>query len=936
MPPKSTKATKAKIIKKSENVEDVVDIVDIVDIVDEKPKKVTKSKTTKTTTEKETKSKTPRKTKKEVTKNDEKNQENEEVIIEKEITKKTKTIKKEEDDEPEIIPAKLTLDPNGKILVIVESPGKIKKIQSILGDEYVVTASVGHIIDLASKTMSIDLENDFKPKYVALKGKGTVIRDLKKLAKSSSDILLATDEDREGEMIAWSLAHVLGIEKPKRITFNSITEQEIIKATKHPKQIDSNMVDAQKSRRMLDRIVGYEISPLLWKSIGQSLSAGRVQSVVVRIILDREKEIQDFLKADIKSEFKFKADFYKNIIAHLYQTKKPSNKDVFVVEELIESSDDELDDKVKKEEEQISGTLIKGYKAFVNTEKSAKDLMHSIIQSEFKITGKGEKAQFKNPSPPFTTSTLQQEAARKLGFTIKRTMMAAQHLYEAGHITYMRTDSVNLSEEALKSIGKYIKDTYGGNYHNRKNYSSKSKNTQEAHESVRPTHIEVVGLSESGKIGSDETKLYNLIWKRSIASQMSSAKLNVATTQISISKAKDYYFQSDISSIIFEGFLKVYNIQNLEEETEEQISTKMPKLDEKLKLNKLDVNQDYQRPPPRYNEASLVNKLDPKNLNIGRPSTYAAIITKIQERGYVEKRENEGIKKTSLHMQWNLTDKKIEENVNDVFIGKDSGKLSPTAIGKVVTDFLVSYFQDLMDYKFTSNMETKLDSIAEGKLKMLNLMSDFYSKEFHPIIEKLNKEKIKYVDKDQRILGQTEEGYNVIATVRRFGPVVMIDNNGKTINIAPLKEPNTIDNITLEEANKILSYPKTLGKIDRKDVKLYKGKYGLYAKVGDKNINLSGLEEDEITIEKITEKLTETKSKNLWEGKEGKTNYVILEGPFGKYINIKDGAKKTAKPINIKLPIDTEIKDLTLEKVKEIVEKGKIDKFKGKAKFKKQ
>ena len=925
MPPKSTKP---KVTKD----------VDIKE-VDEKPKKVTKPKTPKTSKT----PKTPRKTKKEET-------EVEEIVEEVKEVKTTKTKKEEkEDEEPEIIPSKLTLDPNGKILVIVESPGKIKKIQSILGDDYVVTASVGHIIDLASKTMSIDLENDFKPKYVALKGKGTVIRDLKKLAKSSSDILLATDEDREGEMIAWSLAYVLGIQNPKRISFNSITEHEIIKATKHPKQIDYNMVDAQKSRRMLDRIVGYEISPLLWKSIGQSLSAGRVQSVVVRIILDREKEIQDFLKAETKSEFKFKADFYKNIIAHLYQTKKPNIKDVTFLNELIESSDDEVDDKVKKDEEEVSGklgkslpessyegTLIKGYKAFVNTEKSAKDLMGSIIQSEFKITGKGEKTQYKNPSPPFTTSTLQQEAARKLGFAIKRTMMAAQHLYEAGHITYMRTDSVNLSEEALKMIGKYIKDSFGIGYYNRRNYTTKSKNTQEAHESVRPTHIEVSGLNESGKIGSDETRLYTLIWKRSIASQMSSAKLNVATTQIAISKTKDYYFQSDISSIIFDGFLKVYNIQNLEEETEEQISGKIPKLDEKLKLTKLDVNQDYQRPPPRYNEASLVNKLDPKNLNIGRPSTYAAIITKIQERGYVEKRENEGVKKTSIHMEWNSTDKEISRKTDDIYIGKDTGKLSPTAIGKVVTDFLVSYFQDIMDYKFTSNMETKLDSVAEGKLKMLNLMGDFYSKEFHPIIEKLNKEKIKYVDKDQRIVGQTEEGYNVIATVRRFGPVVMIDNNGKTINIAPLKAPNTIETVTLEDAIKILSYPKTLGKIDRKEVKLFKGKFGFYAKMGDKNINLSGLEEDEITIEKITEKLTETKSKNLWEGKDGKVNYVILEGPFGKYINIKDGAKKTAKPMNIKLPADTEIKDLTLEKVKEIVEQGKINKFKSKGKFKKQ
>ena len=816
---------------------------------------------------------------------------------------------------------------DGKILVIVESPGKIKKIQSILGNNYIVTASVGHIIDLAAKTMSIDIEHDFKPKYENLEGKNKIINDLKKLAKSSSDILLATDEDREGEMIAWSLAYVLNISDAKRITFNSITEDEILKAVNNPRKIDFNLVDAQKSRRILDRIVGYEISPLLWKSIGQSLSAGRVQSVVVRIILDREREIQKFLKGDIKSEFKFKAEFYKNIIAQLYQTKKTSKKENI--------NDDEKDDSDIEDttSEKISGIIIKGYKTDIYSEKNARELMIKIIESEFKISGKGDRLQIKNPSPPFTTSTLQQEAARKMGFTIKRTMMAAQNLYEAGHITYMRTDSINLSKEALKSIGEYIKSTYGTNYHNEKNYVGKTKNTQEAHESIRPTHIEKTGLSESGKIGSDETKLYTLIWKRAIASQMTQAKLNVATTQIYISKLKEYYFQSDISSIIFDGFLKVYNIQNIEETNEDKIVSNIPNMGDKLKLTNLKTEQDYEKPSSRYNEASLVNKLDPKNLNIGRPSTYANIISKIQERGYVERKDNIGIEKDTLKLEWNVNDKKIKEENIKINLGKDNGKLSPTAIGALVTDFLVNYFPEIMDYKFTSNMEEKLDDIAEGKTKMLNILNDFYFKDFHPIIDKLSKEKVKFVDKDKRNLGKDSNGFDVIATIRRYGPVVMIEKeDGKPINTAPLKSPNTIESVTLEEALQILSYPKSLGKYGNKEIKLYKGKFGFYSKYGDYNVNLSSItDEEDITLEKIIELINEKKSKNLWEGKDGKIYYTILDGQYGKYIKIEDKSKKSSKPLNIKLPTDVEIKDLTLEKIHKIIEEGKINKFKHKS-----
>lgn len=809
------------------------------------------------------------------------------------------------------------------ILVIVESPGKIKKIQSILGDNYIVTASVGHIIDLPSKEMSIEINNDFKPKYEPLPDKNKIIKDLKNLAKSADDILLATDEDREGEMIAWTLQYVLNIENAKRITFNSITKEEILNAVQNPRQIDYNLVDAQKTRRMLDRIVGYEISPLLWKTIGQSLSAGRVQSVVVRLILEKEREIQKFLESDIKSEYKFKGKFNNQFDAQLYQVNKPKNI-LENVDEIIVNDEENIN-----EQEISDSKLIKGYKAVILSEKIARDLMDKFIKSEYKISAKGDTVQIRNPSPPFTTSTLQQEASRKLGFTIQRTMMAAQHLYEAGHITYMRTDSVNLSKEALKSIGDYIKKTYGNEYHKQTYYKSKSNNTQEAHEAIRPTHIEVTGINQTGKIGSDESKLYNLIWKRSIACQMSPAKLNVATTQINISKTKDYYFQSDITTIIFDGFLKVYNLQNLEDNEEHSLQKNIPKINDKLKLTNLDMIQDYQKPPTRYNEASLVNKLDPKNLNIGRPSTYASIITKIQERGYVIKKDNEGITKNILHINWNTENKNLNETNEIINLGKDIGKLCPTSIGSVVTDFLVQYFPQIMDYKFTSTMEEKLDNVAEGKINFVNLMKEFYHKDFHPIVENLTKEKIKFVDKDMREIGVNEEGNKIIATTRRFGEVVYIEKDGKEYNMAPIKAPLTIKNITLEEALKILSYPKKIGKIDNKIVKLYKGAYGFYAKYGDKKISLSKFDnEEDINIEKIIELEKEKKSYYLWEHKEGKIHYTVMDGQYGKYISMKDTTKKSNKPLNTKLPNDIDIKDLTLDKVKEIIEEGKKNRFK--------
>jgi len=823
---------------------------------------------------------------------------------------------------------------SGKILVIVESPGKIKKIQDILGDDYIVTASVGHILDLASDKMSVDIKNNFEPEYIGLTGKDTVINDIKKLASKTDDVLLATDEDREGEMIAWSLAYILNLKNAKRITFNSITSEELLKAVKSPRKIDDNLVDAQKTRRILDRIVGYEISPILWKSIGQALSAGRVQSVVVKLILDREEEIEEFIKTKLKSHFIINGKFLdtKNVdfIANLYTTKKSK----VIVDDEDEKKDEKKD--VKEEDDKSEGTLLKGSKALIEDKQTTLKLLKEMMKAKFTIGGIGTKKSFRKPSPPFTTSTLQQESARKLGFSIKRTMTAAQHLYEAGHITYMRTDSVSLSKEAMDKINKYVLTTFGKEYSNPTEYKGKSANTQEAHEAVRPTHVEVRKIEEKGKILSDEVKLYELIWKRSIASQMKPAIFNINTTQILISTLKDYYFTTQVSTVLFNGFLAVYNIKNVEDDGENNDDTKsisLPAVGKEINYKEIIGEELYNKPPSRYNEASLVNKLDPENLNIGRPSTYASIIGKIQEKEYVVKQDHQGIEKDTITLI--LKNKNISEESNKVTIGKELSKLTPTNIGKVVTKYLVQYFPDIMDYKFTSDMEDKLDNIAEGKSKWIKVLDEFY-KDFHPVVEKLIAEKVRFMDIDKKIIGKDKDGNNIVVTTKKYGPVVFIeDNKGKSLNMAPIKVPLTTDNITLKDALEILSYPKSLGKIDRKEIKLYKGKFGFYVKFGDENISLAKLNienEEDITLDKIKELIEEKKKKYLWEGKDGKITYLVLEGPYGKFINVTDKSKKTNKPLNVKLPEDVKIEELTLDKIKTLVEEGKKNKFRKKSK----
>ncbi len=851
----------------------------------------------------------------------------------------------------------------GKILVIVESPGKIKKLQALLGPNYIVMASIGHIIDLESKSISVDIKNKFKPSYSTIPGKEQVIKDLQNAAKKADEILLASDEDREGEMIAWSLAYTLGLKNPKRIAFNSITQSELDKAIKNPRKIDENLVDAQKTRRILDRIVGYEISPILWRSIKATLSAGRVQSVVTRIIIDKENDIKNFMQEDQNSYFKFDGTFLDNkdkpFKAFLYSSK--AQKEQVDEMQTLEEPEETI------VETEIKG-LRKGSKAKIYDEDDARGVMKDISKSTFKIDNIADKDSLRYPSAPFTTSTLQQEAARKLGFTVKRTMTAAQHLYEAGHITYMRTDSVNLSKEAIEDIKKFVMKKYGKEYYMGKNYDAKTKNTQEAHEAVRPTEVSMEFIKEESKIGSDETRLYNLIWKRAVSSQMTPAQFIVKNIEIDISKLKDYYFLTQIENVKFPGFLKVYNIASMEA-TEENTNIDLKK-GSKLGVECITGTQDYDKAPARYNEASLVSKLDPKNLNIGRPSTYASIINKIQERGYVKKEDIPGEEKEVIILSWD-GGKKIKEKTETVTIGKEASKLIPTSMGVLVNDFLVKHFPTIMDYKFTASMEDNLDDIAEGNEDWVKVLDKFY-KTFHPIVEKLMKEKTLLIDEIGRVLGKhPETGDEIIATIAKYGPVVKMCTSKTKCVYAPIKDPLTKDTITLKDALKLFEYPKEIGKYNRKLITLNKGKHGLYLKWGDVNISLEEKEKQEIDEDLATDKkekllekqklmeetykernkllskikdkdnitleeavaLLEDKRKNiLWEDTDDKITYTILNGPYGKYINVKDEKSKIKKkPVNVKLPEDIEedkIKDLTIDKVKELVKEGMENKYK--------
>lgn len=651
-----------------------------------------------------------------------------------------------------------------KKLVICESPGKIKKIQSYLGKDYVVKASVGHIRELKKGKEGIDKKNDFEPTYVVSSDKKDVVKELKELAKKCDEVILASDYDFEGESISWHLAEVLSlnIKKTKRIIFKEITEKAINDAIKNPTTINMNMVNAQQARRVLDRLVGFDLSPLLWKKIKQGLSAGRVQSVALRILVDREKEHKSF---DASSDYK---------IVGLFSLNKGEKK------------------------QKIKAVLNKRFKTFEETEK----FLNKIIGSEYSVSSIETKPGKRSSPAPFTTSSLQQEASKKFGFSVDRTMRTAQNLYEQGHISYHRTDSVNLSEESVQVATNFIVEKYGSKFSNPKKFKNKNASAQEAHEAIRPTHFE----HEEIVSGQDEMKLYDLIWKRAVASQMSDAILDKTTIEIESSKAgKKELFVAKGEVITFDGFLKVYNNDDVDEEENSENQDEngtLPKMEKGQLLNceQIDGNEIFTKPAARYNEASLVKKLE--ELGIGRPSTYASILSTIQKREYVEKKDlpakNRKIK--------NLTLKNDKINILEIEekFGAEKSKMIPTEIGILVCDYLVENFSDIMDYKFTAGIENELDQISDGQKEWKKMLKDFYS----PFDKKVKNAMGDSTSANERLIGiDPKSKKNVYSRFGRFGPMVQLGSKGdEDLKYASIPKEKEVGTITLEEALELLKW----------------------------------------------------------------------------------------------------------------------------------
>jgi DNA topoisomerase-1 len=769
-------------------------------------------------------------------------------------------------------------------LVIVESPGKIKKLESILGKGYKVVSSYGHIMDLYPNKMSVDFDNDFEPEYTIITGtkkfqdKKKVVSELKKLAKDASKIIIAADEDREGEMIGWSYQYLLKLKDSdyERITFNSITKDEVLRAISNPGKLDMKMVESQKTRRILDRITGFKISPELSKLLGGKLSAGRVQSIVLRLICDKENEINDFFEGENSSFFKYIG--------------------------LLNNKDDEYKCELFENKKNTKFTLTKL--------KDAHNLIQKLSKSTYKINDINQKISKRNPSPPYTTSTVQQDASTKLNFNVKRTMSSLQKLYEAGLTTYLRTDSTNLSKDALKQIKDYIKKNHKGN-HNETYYGNKKGNTQEAHEAIRPVKISKNKITVDGKkIGNDEIKLYDLIWKRTVASQMKSAEYNVYDMIISISKKKDLYFKTTLEELVKIGYLSVYGFDK------EKI--KLPTIGTKLNIKEIKCSEEYQKPPMRYTEAGLIKKMDPKNLNIGRPATYAEIISTVQAREYVKIQDIDGQEKDSINLTYNPSkDDDIIEKKTKMHLGREKNKFKPTIKGEQVNNTMLKYFPEIMEYKFTSKMENDLDKIAEGKKKRSNILNKFW-KELEPCINDISKQK-----KPEKILGQNADGFNIIATTGKYGPMLKMfrSDDKKDFVSAPIKSGG-LDNITLKKALQILKYPKLLGKDDKYNVELKKGKYGLYIQRNNDYVNISDDEEKNITLKTAVKKLNERKKEKekkmdsyLFYHKNTDMEYKIDNGKYGKYLMVKNLKKKKSNVEFFNIQDNTDLKLFTPDNI---------------------
>ncbi|MDO5570859.1 MAG: type I DNA topoisomerase [Bacteroidales bacterium] len=759
-----------------------------------------------------------------------------------------------------------------KNLVIVESPAKAKTIEKFLGKDFKVKSSYGHIRDLKKKDFSIDIEHDFAPIYEIPADKKELVADLKNEASKAEMVWLASDEDREGEAIAWHLYEVLGLkpETTKRIVFHEITKNAILKAIDNPRDININLVDAQQARRVLDRIVGFELSPVLWKKVKPALSAGRVQSVAVRLIVEREREINNF-----KSEAAYR-------VVALFTT---------------------TDDKGKRVE----------LRSELNTRFKTKDEALSFLEkckdSTFSIESVTKRPLKKSPAAPFTTSTLQQEAARKLGYSVSQTMMISQRLYESGLITYMRTDSVNLSSLALNAAKEEIEKTMGEEYVKTRNYHTKSKGAQEAHEAIRPTYLSNQQIEGSAQ----EKRLYELIWKRTIASQMSDAVLEKTTIEIAVSNQKEKFVT--VGEVIkFDGFLKVYIESTDDDEKSEGDSKLLPPLTTgtTLELNQATATERFTQRPARYSEASLVRKME--ELGIGRPSTYAPTISTIQNREYVEKGDKEGQERT--YNVITLKDNNISQTTQTEITGADKGKLIPTDIGTIVNDFLTEHFPNIMDYNFTANVEQEFDHVAEGMQIWTKAIDSFY-KMFHPDV--VNTLALRTETRvGERILGtDPKTGRQVSVKISRFGPVVQIgkqDEEEKPL-FASLLKGHSMSTITLEEALKLFELPRQVGEYEGKVVTIGVGRFGPYVRHDSKYVSLpKEFEPMTVTLDEsiaLIEAKRKQESERLIKTFEQNEALQILNGRFGPYITLDKN--------NYKIPKGTDPKALTYEECMEII-----------------
>ncbi len=761
-----------------------------------------------------------------------------------------------------------------KNLVIVESPAKAKTIEGYLGKDFKVASSFGHVRDLPKADNAIDIQNGFKPTYEVTSDKKEVVKQLKKMVKEAELIYLASDDDREGEAISWHLKEALGLkdDNTKRIVFREITKNAILNAIKTPRGIDLALVDAQQARRILDRLVGFELSPVLWKKIKRGLSAGRVQSVAVRLIVEREREIQDF---NAKSSYKVTASF------------------------LLEKGS------------VLNAELPQKFA----TEAEASQFLESCKNAEFTIANLEKKPVKKSPAAPFTTSTLQQEASRKMGFSVAQTMTLAQKLYESGKISYMRTDSLNLSEEAVNKATEQVTNAYGKEFVFNRKYKTKSDSAQEAHEAIRPTDFSV---TEAGK-DRNEVRLYELIWKRAIASQMADAEIERTTATIAISNLPQTLVATG-EVIKFEGFLKVYT-ESTDDEEESEASGMLPPLTigQILNLDLMKARQTFTRNPPRYTEASLVKKLE--ELSIGRPSTYAPIISTIQKRGYVLKEDRPGVERAYTEII--LKKNEIKSASLTEITGTEKKKLFPTDMAMVVNDFLLDHFSDVMDYSFTAEVEKEFDEIAQGKKQWDTMISEFYN-QFHPKVEESNQADHSKVSSERMLGDDPKTGLPVTARLGKFGPIVQLgetDGEEKP-KFASLRNGQLLETITLEEALELFKLPREIGAFEGEVMTVSIGKFGPYVRHKNKFYSLSK-EDDPFTVDadravETIEIKRKAEAEKYIKVFDENPDVQVLKGPYGPYVKI--GHK------NFKIPKGTIPENLTLEACMALAENKKDNK----------